>query len=85
MVPILNPITKNEYTVSNVFHFCKEIVGLNAENTCMATFDVKSLFTQIPLNETIDICLKESFKDIDNRKEGEMTTVVKIAVLLKTF
>ena len=27
----------------------------------MASFDVKSLFTQIPLDETIDICLEELF------------------------
>ena len=31
----------------------------------MASFDVKSLFTQIPLDETIDICLEELFMNSD--------------------
>ena len=38
----------------------------------MASFDVKSLFTQIPLKETIDICVNELFRDIDSRKVGEL-------------
>ena len=72
LVPILNSITTNDYTVSNVFPFIKELLQLDAKNTVIASFDVKSLFTQIPLNETIDICVNELFKDLDSRKEGEM-------------
>ena len=29
----------------------------------MCSFDIKSLFTNIPLDETIDICLKELFQN----------------------
>ena len=32
----------------------------------MASFDVKSLFTSIPLNETIDIILYELFENPEN-------------------
>ena len=64
LVPILNPITRNEYTVSDSFSFAKEITDFNATDKVMASFDVKSLFTQIPLKETIDICVEESFKNL---------------------
>jgi hypothetical protein len=30
----------------------------------MALFDVENLFTNIPLHETIEICLNSLFKDI---------------------
>ena len=42
----------------------------DAKNTVIASFDVKSLFTQIPLKETIDICLEESFKFLNNDNEN---------------
>ena len=29
----------------------------------MASFDIESLFTSIPLQETIDLCVKSLFKD----------------------
>lgn len=35
------------------------------KNYVMASFDIKSLFTNIPLDETIDICINELFKDTD--------------------
>ena len=36
---------------------------LHATNRVSASFDVKSLFTNIPLNETIDIIIEELFPD----------------------
>ena len=35
----------------------------------MASFDIESLFTKIPLQETIDLCVENYFKDrthVDN-------------------
>ena len=72
LVPIINPITKNEYTVSNTFAFVKELVCFHAQSMFLATFDVKSLFTQIPLQETIDICVEQLFKDLECGKDGQM-------------
>ena len=63
LVPILAPITQNVFTVSDSFNFSKELGNLNIENCVMASFDVKSLFTNIPLKETIDICIENLFKD----------------------
>ena len=53
-VPILKQFTINEYTVKDSFSFCKEIIDQNP-NLYMASFDVQSLFTNIPLDETINI------------------------------
>ena len=49
--PILANFTSNEYTVKDKFSFADKIV--NQVTSCyMASFDVNSLFTNIPLYET---------------------------------
>ena len=63
LVPILDPLTHNEYTVKNSIEFSKELNSLQLpEPYFLASFDVKSLFTNIPLTETIDICINECEK-----------------------
>ena len=56
LVPLLTSITTNQYTVQDSFSFAKEINQLSLQDTYMASFDIKSLYTNIPLDETIDIC-----------------------------
>ena len=56
LVPLLCSITSNQYTVKDSFSFAKEIANLSFPNVTMASFDVKSLYTNIPLEETISIC-----------------------------
>ena len=66
-VPILSPLTSNEYTVRNSAAFSYEIRNLShSYPVYMASFDVKSLFTNIPLDETIEICTNASFNGLDN-------------------
>ena len=64
-VPILEPLTTNEYTLKNSLEFIKEINQINLKNKIMASFDIQSLFTNIPLDETIKIIDDELFKDSD--------------------
>ena len=54
--------------VNSSFDFAKEIVNFNPKGLHMASFDVTSLFTNIPLNETIDIILSEMFDNPNNSK-----------------
>ena len=65
LVPVLSPLTKNDYTVTNSYEFVETLSKLNADGTYegafMASFDVESLFTNIPLDETIDICMTSLF------------------------
>ena len=62
LVPILDPLTKNECTVRNSYDFASDIAELKLDQCVMASFDVVSLFTQIPLDETIDIICDSLFK-----------------------
>ena len=61
LVPILTYLPSNEYSVKDSFNFAKEILQQNSD-CFMATLDITSLFTNIPLDETIKICLNGSFK-----------------------
>ncbi len=63
LVPLLEPITINNFTVKDSFAFAKELWGLDSDGLFMASLDVKSLFTNIPLEETINICLDNIFKN----------------------
>ena len=62
LVPILKEYTVNEYTIKDSFTFAEEITDQNAEHY-MVSFDVESLFTNIPLDETIDICVERLYKN----------------------
>ena len=55
-VPLLKQYTINEYTVKDSFSFCKEIANQDPQ-LFMASFDIQSMFTNIPLDETIDTCV----------------------------
>ena len=66
-VPILQPHNCNEFTVKDSFSFAAEITSFTDSNKlAMASFDVSSLFTNIPLNETIDLCTDLIFDGSDS-------------------
>ena len=63
LVPILSPLAQNKYTVKNSIDFARQLKTYEGlDSYYLASFDVKSLFTNIPLQETIDICVNESEK-----------------------
>ena len=61
MYPLLRHLTSNEFTLKDSFEFAKIICEQDA-GLCMASLDVDSLFTNVPLEETINICVNELFK-----------------------
>ena len=68
LVPMLEPLTTNEYTIKDSFTFAEELQSFDSK-LVMASFDVESLFTNIPLQETFDLCVENLFKDrtrVDN-------------------
>ena len=69
LVPVLSDITQNEFTVKDSFTFVDEILTQNSD-LYMASLDVDALFTNIPLDETIDICVKKLFKTPDTLVKG---------------
>ena len=65
-VPILQPYTVNENVIKDSFSFVSEITTFSTdEELVMASFDVSSLFTNIPLDETIDLCTDLIFDEND--------------------
>ena len=68
LVPILEPQTTNEYTIKDSFRFAEELQSFDSK-LVVARFDIESLFTNIPLQETIDLCVENLFQDrthVDN-------------------
>ena len=55
LIPILEPVTQNEFTVKDSFTFAKEITKYDS-SLFMASLDVESLF---PLKETINNCVND--------------------------
>ena len=59
-VPLLKPFTSNSYTVKDSFELAKDIAQQSFK-FFMASL-VISLYTNVPLDETIEICVNELFK-----------------------
>ena len=64
LVPILKSLTSNEYTVRDSFAFV-EVVGDHDSEFFMGSLDVDSLFSNIPLKETNDICTITLFENTE--------------------
>ena len=65
LLKFLTPSAANKFTVIDSFHFAEEICQQDS-NLHMASLDVDSLFTNIPLEETIDICVDNLYSDNEN-------------------
>ena len=66
IVPILQPLTVGQYTVKDSFSFVFEITAFQKDgNLVMASFDVSSFFTNIHLDDSVDICVDLPFADCD--------------------
>ena len=81
LVPKLASITANEFSVKDSFCFAEEIVNQNS-NFIMGSLDVDSLFTNIPLEETINICCDTLFKETDiyeGYSKSEFKTLLSLA------
>ena len=60
LVLIPKPLTTNDYTLKDTFEFSRDILNQNS-NLFIASLDVDSLFTNIPLDEIINIIIEKSF------------------------
>ena len=54
---LLQPLLPNTYTISDTFSFVQELKTIEISNKFMVSFDVVSLFTNIPLKESIDLAV----------------------------
>ena len=89
LVPVLEPLTNNEYTLKNSHALADELRHLKFNHPVyMASFDITSLYTCIPLDETIDICTR-SLIDEDgifiNLNSVELSTMLNLATKNSIF
>ena len=63
LVPILKSLTSNEYRVKDSLTFVR--ILLNKILIFLGSLDVDSFFTNIPLEETIDICTDTLFENTE--------------------
>ena len=78
---LLDPVIPNEHCVKDSFSICEEIQGVSANDYFLVSWDVCSLFTSIPLTETIEIAVKLIFQNKTNLKifKNELKQLFKFA------
>jgi len=62
----LKPLSINASTVTDIFTFTEEIQGMEINDQDILVsymYDVSSLFTNVPVNETIELLAEKAFKD----------------------
>ena len=78
LVPMLEPLTTNECTIKDSFTFAEELQSFDSK-LVTASFDIESLFTNIPLQETIDLCVEKLFQDrthVDNLSKDSFSELL---------
>ena len=59
---VTDGLITNEYTIKDSFTFAEELQSFDSK-IVMPSFDIEWLFTNIPLQETIDLSVENLFKD----------------------
>ena len=78
------PLATNEYTIKDCFTFAEELQGFDSK-LLMVSFDLELLFTNISLQETIDLCEENLFQDrthIDNLSKESFCELFTIGLCL---
>ena len=58
---LLSPLVSNDYSCKDTFSFVSQIKNPDLSETFLVSYDVTSLFTNIGLQETIDIAINRIF------------------------
>ena len=79
---LLKPLINNEYKIKTSFSFAKEVLEFHA-SLFLASFDIKSLFTNIPPAETLNLCVQNRYRNqthIGNLIQGSFYSLLKITM-----
>ena len=79
---LLKPLTSNDYAIKDSFSFAKEVLDFDA-SCFMASFDIKSLFTNILLTETLSLCVQNLYKNqahVNNLTKTSFYRLLKITM-----
>ena len=82
---LLSPLVPNDYSCKDTFSFVSQIKNANLSKKFLVSYNVTSLFTDIPLQETNDIAINLIFNHSHNlnitRKELKKTFPFRYKVL----
>ena len=82
----MNPLITNDYAIKDSFSFAKEVLELDA--SCFtASFDIKSLSNNIPLTETLTLCVQNLYRNqrhVKNLIKSSFYKLLKIT-MFKSF
>ena len=84
---LLKPLTSNDYTIKDSFSFAKDVLDFDA-SCFMASFDIKSLFTNIPLTDTSNLCVQNFYRNqthINNLTKSSFYKLLKITMFESLF
>ena len=84
---LLKPLTSNDYTIKDSFSFVKDVLDFDA-SCFMASFDIKSLFTNIPLTETLNLCVQNLYRNqtlVNNFTKRSFYKLLKITMFESFF
>ena len=89
----LKPISINEFTISDPLRFSEELrKNGNVDGEILVSYDVSSLFTNVPVDETIEILVQKAFHEewFNNKynlalKESDLRALLNIAVKNQLF
>ena len=70
LVPLLTPLTSNNFTIKDSFSFVEEVPSFDCAYY-MASFNIEPSITNIPLEETINICVDKLFEN--NTRVNKLT------------
>ncbi|XP_065667691.1 uncharacterized protein LOC136087983 [Hydra vulgaris] len=65
---LISPLINTEFCTKDSFSFVKEISQVNLHKQFLVSYDVTSLYTNVPLQETIDIAVNSIMLNIKNFK-----------------
>ena len=85
---ILNPLIPKDHCADDTFSFLSDIRKISTHHdSFMVSYDVTSLFTNIPLNETIDLAIDLIFQDNPTIKisRGDLKELFRVATCQSHF
>ena len=63
LTELLDPVISKEHCVKDSFSFCEEMQQVSSKDNFLVSYDVCTLFTSIPLQETIQIAVELFFQN----------------------
>ena len=89
LIPILSPIASNEYCLNSTQQFTSSIQHLQFDHPIyLASFDVTSLYTNIPIDETIQIATEQLCEEdgtFVNLTKEELTYMLELSAKDNVF